>query len=616
MRIRGKISLFVIPLAMAPIILIGLFSHRSLTKAFAEQIYLDEKRLCQMTAARLERALDECRDGLLLLSSLLKTEIQKHDDPQLEKIISADGNLIQTTAKAITIRHSPYVKIRLIMANGNAVFAAPEPRTGFAAGSALREPIFLQAVAVSSYGYRFITQFPPDKISNEQFVATTFSVPLYHNTRLLGFVFLDYDLAAFSKILRDAATASPGYYFLHDGGGKIIVEAGEPVIAEADFYHQEYQSTLQQMRNNPQPVFVHHDYSADGKRFFISARPVKEYMAFREPVPEERWYLAIVRSELPLLAAFHQNQLLFLAILAFGLIISIFGAFYISEKITAPIGQLSAATHELAQGNLESSLEVKSRDELGELAADFGVMATQLKQLLRERQANETLIAIGRFSAALAHDLRNPVEGLKLLCHELRKRVKQNHEIADAIGKSVDNLSALVNQSLDFARLTKPEFVPTDLSVLADEVLADFRFDEVALKKIYAADLPRVEIDPAQIKRVLANLIRNALEACRSKRISTPCQLSLALCVAGKKVRIEVIDTGSGIPADVHEKIFEPFFSTKPGGHGLGLALARQIISNHGGAISFTSEMGQGTRFVVELPASHAAWWERKINSG
>jgi signal transduction histidine kinase len=604
MRIRGKISLFVIPLATVPIILIGLFSYRSLTEAFAEQIYLDEKQLCQMTAARLERALDECRDGLLLLSSLLKTEIQKHDKPELEKIISADGNLIQTTARAITIRHSPYVKIRLVLANGKEGFAAQELRAGFAAKSALHEPVFLQAVAVASYGYRFITQFPPGKTSNEQIVATTFSVPLYHNATLLGFVFLDYDVAAFAKILREVATVRPGYYFLHDGGGKTIVEAG---IAESNPSHQEYHSTLQQIRNNPQPVFVHHDYSADGKRFFVSARPVKEYMAFREPIPEERWYLAIVRSELPLLAAFRQNQLLFLAVLAFGLIISILGAFYISDKITAPIGQLSAATHELAQGNLESSLEVKSRDELGELAADFGVMASQLKQLIRERQANETLIAIGRFSAALAHDLRNPVEGLKLLCHELRKRVEQNqpeHEIADTIAKSVDNLSTLVNQSLDFARLTKPEFAPTDLIALADEVLKDFRFGEVELKKDYAENVPFIEIDPAQIKRVLANLIRNALEACYSKRIYTPCRLSLALRAVGKKVRIEVADTGVGIPVEVREKIFEPFFSTKPGGHGLGLAFARQIISNHGGAITFTSEMGQGTRFVIELPVS------------
>jgi signal transduction histidine kinase len=607
MRIRGKISLFVIPLATVPIILIGLFSHRSLTKAFAEQIYLDEKQLCRMTATRLERAMDECRDGLLLLSSLLKTEIKKSDKPDLEKIISTDENLIQATAKAMTIRHSPYVRLRIILANGKEVFAAQQLRASFAANSALHEPIFLQAVAVASYGYLFVTQFPPFEITNDHILATTFSVPLYHKATLLGFVFLDYDLAAFSKILQDMAVASPGYYLLHDGGGKIIAAAGEAVIPESDSYHQEYQSTLQQIRNNPQPVFVHRDYSAGGKRFFVSAQPVKEYIAFREPIPEERWYLAIVRSEIPLLAAFRRNQLLFLAVLAFGFVISIAGTLYISQKITRPIRQLTSATHEFAQGHLDSGIEVGSRDELGQLAADFNTMATELKQLMRERQANETLLAVGRFSAALAHDLRNPVEGLKLLSHELRKRVEQNqpeHEIADTIAKSVDSLSSLVNQSLDFARLTKPEFAPTDLTVLADEVLKDFRYDEIELNKDYDPNLPAVEIDATQIQRVLANLIRNALEACHSKKVSIHCQLSLALHAVGEKVRIEVFDTGSGIPDEVREKIFEPFFSTKPGGHGLGLALARQIISNHGGTIAFTSKMGQETRVTIELPVT------------
>jgi signal transduction histidine kinase len=364
---------------------------------------------------------------------------------------------------------------------------------------------------------------------------------------------------------------------------------------------------LQQIRNNPQPVFVHRDYSAGGKRFFVSAQPVKEYIAFREPIPEERWYLAIVRSEIPLLAAFRRNQLLFLAVLAFGFVISVAGTLYISQKITTPIRQLTSATHEFAEGKLDASIAVTSRDEFGQLAADFNTMATALKQLMRERQANETLVAVGRFSAALAHDLRNPVEGLKLLSHELRKRVRHDRpeqEIADAIVQSANNLSSLVNQSLDFARLNQPVFVAIDLAALANEVLQDFRFDEIELKKDFAHGLPLVEADAAQIKRVLANLIRNGLEACRSRRSSAPCQLGLTLRVVDEKILIEVTDTGTGIPEEAREKVFEPFFSTKPGGHGLGLALARQIIANHGGTIAFTSEMGQGTRFTIELPVT------------
>jgi signal transduction histidine kinase len=279
----------------------------------------------------------------------------------------------------------------------------------------------------------------------------------------------------------------------------------------------------------------------------------------------------------------------------------------LSKKFVRDLSEVTEGARAIAAGALDRQIPVRSTDEIGELAADFNIMAADLKQLLNERQANEALLAVGKFSATLAHDLRNPVEGLKLLSGELCKRVghdQQEYEIADTIAQSVDRLSSLVNQSLDFARLNQPVFVATDLAALADEVLQDFRFDEVELKKDFAHDLPFVKADAAQIKRVLANLIRNGLEACRSRRSSAPCRLSLTLRAAGEKVLIEVADNGLGIPAEIREKIFEPFFSTKPGGHGLGLALARQIISNHGGTIVFDSAMGQGTRFVIELPVA------------
>ena len=276
-----------------------------------------------------------------------------------------------------------------------------------------------------------------------------------------------------------------------------------------------------------------------------------------------------------------------------------------SKALVRDLSEVTEGAKALAGGEFDRRIPVRSADEVGELATDFNLMAVEITQLLNERRTNETLLAVGKFSAALAHDLRNPVEGLKLLSRELCKRVDQTqpeHEIAETIAEAVGRLSSLVNQSLDFARLHQPVFMPMNLAALADKVLRDFRFDDLELKKDYARVLPAAHVDAAQIKRVLANLIRNALEACWSRRAAAPCRLSLTLKTVAEKIQLEVADTGPGIPAEIREKIFEPFFSTKPAGHGLGLALARQIISNHGGTIAFTSEIGQGTRFVIALP--------------
>jgi signal transduction histidine kinase len=605
MRIRTKLFLFVIPLAMLPLLLVGLYAYQSLLKGFEEQAYLADQQLCLSAAAGIEQILDECHDNLNLLSSMLSTWLSRPDERRLEQMIARE-NPIKEFAQSLALRYSPYLQIRLLAPEGKELFIARGLIRKLELGSALDDPIFLQAVSVSG-------QFPPQAQDRHGRGVTTFSERLIHrrtahDQTLLGFVFLDLDLEAISKTLRAVAATTPGYYFLFDGSGRILADGGDAPLFETESQTESYQSLLQQIRANPKPAFSHRAYRMAGKRFFFSSRPVKEYIAFREPIPEERWYLGLVRAETPLFIAFRRSQILFFVILASGLAMAIGGAFFISQKITAPISRLALAAQKLAQGHLESRVEAAGGDEIGELAADFNHMAVDLKQLLSERRANETLLAIGKFSAALAHDLRNPVEGLKLLSRELCKRVgpgRQEYDIADTIVQSADRLSALVNQSLDFARLNQPVFVAVDLVALTDEVLQDFRFDGVALKKAFAPELPRVHADAAQIKRVLANLIRNALEACRSQRTSAPCRLSLTLQLVEEKIHLEIADAGPGIPQEIREKIFEPFFSTKPTGHGLGLALARQIIANHGGTIAFTSEMGQGAQFVIELPMAN-----------
>lgn len=277
----------------------------------------------------------------------------------------------------------------------------------------------------------------------------------------------------------------------------------------------------------------------------------------------------------------------------------------LSKRFVRDISEVTEGARAIAAGNLNRQLSVRSNDEIGELARDFNKMTSDLKQLVQERQTNETLVAIGRFSTALAHDMRNPVEGLRLLVVQLKLRLQQTQpafEVAEVISQSVERLSSFITNSLDFARLNQPAFTETDLKALAEQVLAEFSFQQVELKRNYADELPKIHADASQIKRVLANLIRNALDACLSNSKSPSHQITLTLRTQEGKVILEVKDTGGGIPPEIQEKIYEPFFSTKSNGYGLGLAFVQQIITNHGGKISFRSKSGKGAQFIVELP--------------
>jgi hypothetical protein len=307
MRIRNKLFLFVIPLAMLPLLLVGLYAYQALLKGFEEQAYLDDQQLCLNAAAGIEQVLDECHDNLNLLSSMLLTWLSQPDRQRLEQMI-ARQNPIKEFAQSLALRYSPYLQIRLIAPEGKELFIARGLSRNFKLGSALDEPIFMQAVSVSG-------QFPPHAKNRHGQGVTTFSERLIHSPAvydqtLLGFVFLGLDLEAISKILR-AAAATPGYYFLFDGSGRILADGGEAPLFETESQTESDQSLLQQIRANPKPAFFHQACRVADQRFFINSRPVKEYIAFREPIPEERWYLGLVRVETPLFIAFRRSQILF-----------------------------------------------------------------------------------------------------------------------------------------------------------------------------------------------------------------------------------------------------------------------------------------------------------------
>jgi two-component system nitrogen regulation sensor histidine kinase NtrY len=158
-----------------------------------------------------------------------------------------------------------------------------------------------------------------------------------------------------------------------------------------------------------------------------------------------------------------------------------------------------------------------------------------------------------------------------------------------------------VDEFSQFARMPAPKAVPTPLNRLLDEtlVLYDGLFADVHIERRYGADLPLVRVDAEQIRRVVINLVDNAVEA-MDRRGSLAVETSFAATDA--LVRVVIADDGPGIPLADRDKLFLPYFSTKGRGSGLGLAIVRRIIAEHGGAIEVSDNTPRGTRFTIELP--------------
>jgi two-component system, NtrC family, nitrogen regulation sensor histidine kinase NtrY len=209
----------------------------------------------------------------------------------------------------------------------------------------------------------------------------------------------------------------------------------------------------------------------------------------------------------------------------------------------------------------------------------------------------------------LAHEIKNPLTPIQLSAERLQRHFAGApqatralvDECATAIVTEVEALKGLVDEFSQFARMPAPRATPTDLHDLLDDALALYRglFSDVEIRTHFAGSLPKVSADPEQIRRVIINIVDNAIEAVERRGaidIETQHDAGHSL------VRIVVADNGPGIPAAERDKLFLPYYSTKHRGSGLGLAIVRRIVAEHGGSIDVSDNVPHGTRFAIELP--------------
>ena len=311
-----------------------------------------------------------------------------------------------------------------------------------------------------------------------------------------------------------------------------------------------------------------------------------------------------------------QTIFVFLFITLVGVLVSLLLSYLFSRSISGPINKMVLASREVAHGNLNAKVEVRSRDEFGELADSFNSMASalkerdlQLKEFTRSKlMESERLALIGQLAANVAHELNNPLTGIITYSHLLLEQTTAEDPTKDFLQKIVNQANRckeIIKGLLDFSRQKKPDKTLCDVnSVLMDCISLienQALFHNIRIQSSLKIDLPRAVIDPSQIERVFMNMIINAAEAMEG---SGHLAIMTRYDRENRCVEVEFTDTGSGIEKEDLEKIFDPFFTTKDTGHGLGLAICYGIIKEHRGTILVESEVGKGTTFIVRLPVS------------
>lgn len=263
--------------------------------------------------------------------------------------------------------------------------------------------------------------------------------------------------------------------------------------------------------------------------------------------------------------------------------------------ITRPVRKLAVAAERIGGGDLTAPVATTSRDELGVLASTMDAMRRQLA----ERDAH-----MQQMLAGIAHEVRNPLAGIALYAGILRDELTDDPRAAHAgkIDREVGYLERVVRDFLDFARRPPPELAPVELAALAREVaeLAGPDADAAGLEiEVDAAPL-EVRADAGQLRRALLNLVKNAIAAAADVDERGPA-VRLSVTRAGDAAVLEVWNRGASIEPAVKARLFEPFFTTREKGTGLGLAFVAEIARAHGGTVEVDSARGE-TRFRLRLP--------------
>jgi len=229
-----------------------------------------------------------------------------------------------------------------------------------------------------------------------------------------------------------------------------------------------------------------------------------------------------------------------------------------------------------------------------------------IESINTQLQVSERLAAVGRITAGVAHEVKNPLNSMRLWLENLKESLPVDadgaaRQAVHVLDVEIDRLDTVVKRFLDFSRPMDVRLEPTQLTDLLKEVLEvarpQLQKSNVKVAQLLPIGVPEVFVDRDLLKQAVLNLVLNAIDA-----MPTGGQLQLTLTRRGEVAEITVGDTGKGIRLEDRQKIFQLFFTTRPGGSGIGLASTFRIVQLHNGSIDFTSEVGRGTTFRIELP--------------
>lgn len=330
----------------------------------------------------------------------------------------------------------------------------------------------------------------------------------------------------------------------------------------------------------------------------------QEWLAVRHRLHEPPVVVALAAPIDPFMEPFSRAARSGTVAFAVVLVLSLVLAAFLTRRMTGPLERLAGAADAVSRGELTQQLHEEGPDEIRRVTGAFNAMTESLRSTLRELSQKEAMAAVGEFASALAHGVRNPLTSIRLDLERARERTRDRttDELVGRAVAEIERLDATVRGSLRLARSGSLSLEPTDLRAPLKAAIhaaePEFRARGATLGPDPPFDEPLIiRGSEGALEELFLNLLLNAAEAAGPGGRAT-----IDVTVTPDNVRVSVSDTGPGIPPDLLDRVFEPFYSGREDGTGLGLPIARRIAHAHGGELAIDSASGSGTVVHVSLP--------------
>ena len=291
----------------------------------------------------------------------------------------------------------------------------------------------------------------------------------------------------------------------------------------------------------------------------------------------------------------------------FSLLLTLLFGYIISRSVTRPIKNLVVVTGDIANGNFETKVPLPSIEEIRMLASSINSMTDKLREYEKQIVRSSQLAAAGKVTAAMAHEIRNPLSSIKMMTQLLRNQLTpepENTKLVESLLEEIGRVERIVKDLTDLMRPSELSLDVQDINDLIEEILAVLEprlaHRKISVKKNLEPSLPWIRIDKDKIKQVIWNLMLNAMDSMPDGGVI---KVSARENKLAHRIEVVIEDEGCGINKEIMDNIFAHFFTTKPEGLGLGLSTSREIIESHKGSLTVENMGEKGVRATISLPA-------------